>query len=67
MIKTAILGYGRSGSTMHAGAIEKSAAFDMAAVCDIDANARSRHIRALAAEHTTITKKCLTQRTSTLS
>jgi predicted dehydrogenase len=35
-IRTAILGYGRSGSTMHAGAIERSDDFAMAAVCDID-------------------------------
>ena len=35
-IRTAILGYGRSGSTMHAGAIEKNAPFEMVAVCDID-------------------------------
>jgi predicted dehydrogenase len=36
-LKTAILGYGRSGSTMHAGAIAANAeAFDLAAVCDID-------------------------------
>ena len=36
-IRTAILGYGRSGSTMHAGAIENnSELFEMTAVCDID-------------------------------
>ena len=35
-IRTAILGYGRSGSTMHAGAIEENDGFDMVAVCDID-------------------------------
>lgn len=35
-IRTAILGYGRSGSTMHAGAVEASPDFDMTAVCDID-------------------------------
>lgn len=35
-IRTAILGYGRSGSTMHAGPIEATDAFEMAAVCDID-------------------------------
>lgn len=39
-IRTAILGYGRSGSTMHAGAIEKNDAFEMVAVCDIDAARR---------------------------
>ena len=35
-IRTAILGYGRSGSTMHAGPIEGCDEFEMAAVCDID-------------------------------
>jgi predicted dehydrogenase len=36
-IRAAILGYGRSGSTMHAGAIEhNSQDFAMTAVCDID-------------------------------
>ena len=35
-IRTAILGYGRSGSTMHAGAIEANDPFRMAAVCDVD-------------------------------
>lgn len=35
-IRTAILGYGRSGSTMHAGAIENNDSFKMNAVCDID-------------------------------
>lgn len=40
-IRTAILGYGRSGGTMHAGAIEKSDAFEMTAVCDIDAAKRA--------------------------
>jgi predicted dehydrogenase len=35
-IRTAILGYGRSGSTMHAGAIENCGSFEMTAVCDID-------------------------------
>ena len=35
-IRTAILGYGRSGSTMHAGAIEKNSDFELVAVCDID-------------------------------
>jgi predicted dehydrogenase len=39
-IKTAIIGYGRSGGTMHAGAIEKSPVFTLAAVCDIDEKAR---------------------------
>jgi len=36
-IRTAILGYGRSGSTMHARAIEHHReSFEMAAACDID-------------------------------
>ena len=35
-IRTAILGYGRSGSTMHAGPIEKLDDYEMTAVCDID-------------------------------
>lgn len=35
-IRAAILGYGRSGSTMHAGAIAANSAFSMAAVCDTD-------------------------------
>ena len=35
-IKTAILGYGRSGSTLHAGPVEKHEEFAMQAVCDID-------------------------------
>lgn len=41
-IKTAILGYGRSGSTMHAGPIEKLEDFEMAAVCDIDPKRRDQ-------------------------
>lgn len=41
-IRTAILGYGRSGSTMHAGPIERSDAFTMAAVCDIDPKRREQ-------------------------
>ncbi|MBI2441014.1 MAG: Gfo/Idh/MocA family oxidoreductase [Lentisphaerae bacterium] len=41
-IRTAILGYGRSGSTMHAGAIEKNKAFQLTAVCDADAHARQK-------------------------
>jgi len=39
-IRTAILGYGRNGSTMHAGPVERNDAFEMAAVCDIDAERR---------------------------
>lgn len=36
-IRTAILGYGRSGSTMHAGAVEHNdQLFEMTAVCDVD-------------------------------
>lgn len=42
VIRTAILGYGRSGSTLHAGPIEKNKAFQLAAVCDTDANARQK-------------------------
>ena len=40
-IRTAIVGYGRSGSTMHAGAIENNGdLFEMTAVCDIDPERR---------------------------
>jgi len=35
-IRTAILGYGRSGSSMHAGAIAANSPFELVAVCDID-------------------------------
>jgi len=35
-IRTAILGYGRSGSSMHAGAVQGNDSFEMVAVCDID-------------------------------
>lgn len=36
-LRAAILGYGRSGSTMHAGALEHNGdAFEVVAVCDID-------------------------------
>ncbi len=38
-IKTAILGYGRSGSTLHADPIERLEQFEMKAVCDIDQKA----------------------------
>lgn len=41
-IRTAILGYGRSGSTMHAGPIERNDAFTMTAVCDIDPERRKQ-------------------------
>jgi len=36
-LRAAILGYGRSGSSMHAGALEhNNDAFDVVAVCDVD-------------------------------
>jgi len=35
-LRAAILGYGRSGSSMHAGAIEQSEDFELVAVCDVD-------------------------------
>jgi predicted dehydrogenase len=38
-IRTAILGYGRSGSTLHADPIGKNKAFHLAAVCDIEPEA----------------------------
>ncbi len=38
-IKTAILGYGRSGSTLHADPIEYLPDYDLTAVCDIDPKA----------------------------
>lgn len=41
MIRTAILGYGRNGSTMHAGPLERYNDFDVVAVCDIDPSARA--------------------------
>ena len=41
-IRTAILGYGRSGSTMHADALEKNACFEVAAVSDVDAERRKQ-------------------------
>jgi len=41
-IRAAVLGYGRSGSTMHAGAIEACDAYEMAAVCDIDPERRQQ-------------------------
>ncbi len=40
-IRTAIIGYGRSGSTMHAGALANHPAFTVAAVCDTDAGRRA--------------------------
>lgn len=41
-VRTAILGYGRSGSTMHAGAVEKNPDMEMVAVCDIDSESREK-------------------------
>jgi scyllo-inositol 2-dehydrogenase (NADP+) len=42
-IKTAILGYGRSGSTLHADPLEGlSDQFEMTAICDIDPAAREK-------------------------
>jgi predicted dehydrogenase len=37
MIRAAIIGYGRNGSSMHAGGVEKNPHMTMAAICDIDA------------------------------
>ena len=39
-IKTAILGYGRSGSTLHADPIEALPEFEVVSVCDINPEAR---------------------------
>jgi len=39
-IRAAIIGYGRNGSTMHAGAIEATADFVLTAACDIDPTRR---------------------------
>ena len=44
-IKTAILGYGRSGSTLHADPIEKLPDFEVTAVCDIDPEAKEKASR----------------------
>ncbi len=41
-IRTAIIGYGRSGSTLHAGAIEANPAFHLVAACDIDPERRQQ-------------------------
>ena len=41
-IKTAIIGYGRNGSTMHADPVEKWDDFEMVSVCDIDPIAREK-------------------------
>lgn len=37
-IKTALIGYGRNGSFMHADPVKNSDEFEMVAVCDIDPN-----------------------------
>lgn len=39
-LRVGILGYGRSGSSLHADAIERSADYEMGAVCDIDPERR---------------------------
>ena len=39
-LRAAIIGYGRNGSSMHAGAIEQSEHFELAAACDIDPDRR---------------------------
>lgn len=41
-IRTAILGYGRSGSSMHAGALARNAGFEVVAVCDPDSERREQ-------------------------
>jgi len=41
-IRTAILGYGRSGSSMHAGGVANNDAFEMIAACDIDPERRQQ-------------------------
>lgn len=41
-IRTAIVGYGRNGSTMHAGGVAGNPRFTMAAVCDIDPKRREQ-------------------------
>ncbi len=41
-IKTAILGYGRNGSTMHGNELFDNNNFDVTAICDIDENAMKR-------------------------
>ena len=43
MIRTAIIGYGRNGSTMHAGPVERyKEDFQVVAVCDIDPEAQKK-------------------------
>lgn len=44
-IKTAIIGYGRSGSSLHADTIEKLPEFKLSAVCDIDDKALEKASR----------------------
>jgi predicted dehydrogenase len=39
-LRTAIIGYGRNGSTMHAGPLGKNPDFSLVAVCDIDPERR---------------------------
>ena len=39
-IRTAIIGYGRNGSTMHAGALEANPDFEVVAVCDTSSERR---------------------------
>jgi predicted dehydrogenase len=41
-IRTAIIGYGRSGSSLHADPIEALPEFELVAVCDIDPSARAK-------------------------
>ncbi len=41
-LKVAVLGYGRSGSSLHADAVEQLDNFEMAAVCDIDPERRNQ-------------------------
>ncbi len=41
-IRTAILGYGRSGSSLHADPIEKLDDFELIAACDIDADRQTQ-------------------------
>lgn len=41
-IRAAIIGYGRNGSTMHAGGVEQNPDMVMAAVCDIDPACREK-------------------------
>lgn len=47
-IRAAILGYGRNGSSMHAGGLERNGAFGVAAVCDIAPDARAQAVQRFA-------------------